>query len=420
MGFEEFYDVCVEVMYCKDYGFKMMGCFVEQCEEGKYKVFVWEIEEFVDLVVFIIVCLFYEKFYEFDGLLKFIMFGMQQGYMLVDKIEQYLGDIINVINYFQKFFDLLIWVKELNVIFIVLGYGQVGEGFIYILDGIVQVVVQGCVMGGVCEVFLVYEVVYEWWGYQFLWVSYCDQWFSEGFVEYLLMMFVEVLFENGVKIFEQMFKVYYDEMNGLIGLVFGVFVRFGFVLFNNVGCKCMGLIGYGSCVGMYELLVVYQLMVYIKGVFVVYMLCCILCVVMKSDEIFINVLCDFVCVYQGGLVLIIDLQVILIKYVNLDWMWFFDQWVYGMVILIFKVKDLVEKVGDVWVFKFDVEMIDVLDGFKMLVLVCVEFGGNKSGELFIMVDQVKKIYELKLLVKLKKIEFNLGYVILVKMKQRVW
>lgn len=416
MGFEEPHDVRVEATHRKDYGFKTMGRLIEQREEGKNKVSVWETEEPVDSAAFTIARSPYEKSYDFDGLPRLIMFGTQQGYMSADKIEQYSGDIINAINYFQNLFDSPIRAKELNVTFIASGHGQAGEGLIHISDGIAQAAAQGRAVGGAREAFLAHEVAHEWWGHQLSWASYRDQWLSEGFAEYSSMMFVEASLENGAKTFEQILKAYHDEMNGSIGSAFGAFARPGLALLNNAGRKRMGPIGHGSRAGTAESPAAYTSMAYTKGALVVHMLRRILRAVTKSDDTFINVLRDFVRVHQGGSVSTADLQAILTKHANSDWTWFFDQWIYGTAIPTFKVKDSVEKVGDAWVLKLDVEMTDVPDGFKTPVPVRAEFGGNKSGELLIMVDQAKKTYELKLPAKPKKVEFNSGYAILAKMK----
>ena len=417
MGFEEAHDVRVEATHRKDYGFKTMGRLVEQREEGKNTVSIWETDEPVDSAAFTIARSPYEKVYEFEGLPRLIMFGTQQGYMSADKIEQFSGDIINAVNYFQMLFDSPIRSEELNVTFIASGHGQAGEGLIHISDSIAQSAQAGRAVGGTREAFLAHEVAHEWWGHQLSWASYRDQWLSEGFAEYSSMMFVEASLDDGPKIFRQILQAYTDEMNGSIGSAFGAFARPGLALLNQADRKRMGPIGHGRRAGTEESPAAYTSMAYTKGAMVVHMLRSILHAVTKSDEAFIKVLRDFVAEHQGGSVSTADLQAIVTKHAPSDWTWFFDQWVYGTAIPSFKVKDSVEQSGDGWVLSLDVEMTDVPDGFKTPVPVRADFGGGKEGVLLVMVDQAKKTYKLNLPSKPKKIEFNPDFAILSKMKR---
>ena len=232
------------------------------------------------------------------------------------------------------------------------------------------------------------------------------------------MMFVQASLEDGPRLFRDALKAYNDELIGSMSSAFGAFSRPGLAIMNKAAMRRIGPIGHGYRAGTVEAPAAYQSMAYSKGALVLHMLRTILNAMTGGEDAFTGVLRDFVARHRGGSASTADFERVLSERVPADWSWFFDQWVYGTHIPTYDWSYSVERAsGGKWTLELEVEQTDVPPGFRSPIPVRADFGGGRSGQLMVIMDQPRKTFSLTLPAKPKKVILNPDFGILAKMRR---
>lgn len=259
----EVYMVEFDFCYCDCWGVIIMGCCVlSEWQDDGICIICYEVDGVSVMIGFFFVEMLkiFEQQMVFGKLVK--VFGMMCGFMIKKCFDMLSKDVVEILDYFEEFFGGLIVIDEFIVGFVENGV-QVFFGYVQFWNG---VMIDGGVIGlndyGFKEYFVVYEFVYFWWGYQVGWVSDCDYWFVEVFVEYIVFFFVESEVECGDCVVECLLCVYINLVIGLIKFCYDSFVSWGFVLGVMMGCDWLVLFVYGVCVCILEMLGGVYLIVY--------------------------------------------------------------------------------------------------------------------------------------------------------------
>ena len=114
-----------------------------------------------------------------------------------------------------------------------------------------------------------------------------------------------------------------------------------------------------------------------------------------SDDKFIAMLKDFIQTYSGKEPSTEDFKRVVDKHLGENMDWFFREWVYGIEIPTYTVSKDIEQTEDgKFIINLKVRQENVSDGFKMVVPVVMNFGGDKYAIVKVLID--KPYTELKL------------------------
>jgi aminopeptidase N len=160
----------------------------------------------------------------------------------------------------------------------------------------------------------------------------------------------------------------------------------------------------------------YRRLVYPKGGYVLHMLRAIMYDGKTHDQLFIDMMHDFVKTYCHQNASTEDFKAIVEKHMtpmmNLDgngrMNWFFNQWVYGTEIPSYRLDySLSEEDGKVWL-RGTVAQSDVSPGFKMIVPLYVDFEGRpvQLGQVRIAGNSSTKDFRLPLPKRPKRVLLN--------------
>jgi hypothetical protein len=246
-----------------------------------------------------------------------------------------------------------------------------------------------------------HEVAHQWWGHMVGWASFHDQWLSEGFADFSAGLFLRWSEKNPdkyLKYWERARKAILDKNE------FGMRP-------NDAGPLWMGLrLNTRKTEGAYRRLV------YPKGGYVLHMLRAIMYDGKTHDQLFIDMMHDFVKTYCHQNASTEDFKAIVEKHMtpmmNLDgngrMNWFFNQWVYGTEIPSYRLDySLSEEDGKVWL-RGTVAQSDVSPGFKMIVPLYVDFEGRpvQLGQVRIAGNSSTKEFRLPLPKRPKRVLLN--------------
>lgn len=330
------------------------------------------------------------------------------------KFHNVAADVANSVRFFEDLFDMPLDTEEILVASIVGGHGQSFYGFIHMAEGSFYLE-----RPGASELFRAHEVAHQWWGHRVGWKTYRDQWLSEAFAEYSAMMYVQATMEDGEHWFEQILDTYTSEQNGSIANVLSKFARPGLAPLNPNHRAKMGPIGLGYRASASVAPGAYVVQTYQKGSLVLHMLRVMLRNLTKSDDLFVQVLSEFLHEYDGRAASTEDFVETLTRVAPGDWQWFFDQWIYGTAIPTYAWDWDVrrDRGGDSpYVLELTVRQEDVPAGFRMPVPVRIDFGRQGEGQAVVLVHQNRETFELPLPAKPKDVELNPGHAVLAKME----
>ncbi len=239
--------------------------------------------------------------------------------------------------------------------------------------------------------------------------SYRDAWLGEAFAEYSGMMFVEATVKNGPQLLQEIVRAYNDEQNGSIKSGFSKFTRMAVNKANFHHGDRTGPIGHGWRADTGEVPTAYGSQVYGKGPLVLHMLRGLLRDQTGSDQVFLDVLRDFLHTYQGKAPSTGDFEAVLARHAPGDWSWFFDEWVNGMGIPAYRWSyDLAGSpgAGGKYVATLKVQQTEVPAGFRMSVPVAIEYADGHTERRRVMVDRSEQSFPLELAAKPKSLTFN--------------
>ncbi len=164
------------------------------------------------------------------------------------------------------------------------------------------------------EGFCSHEVAHQWWGISLDMKSYRDRWLSEGFAEYVSLMYTQMVLKDNEKFFKFLGKSRTEIMN-----LRKSFLGSGFE---------QGPISLGHRISSSKTSGDYSLLIYQKGAWVLHMLrnICIDLNTLKED-VFLNIMKEFYNKYKGSYASTLDFQRVVELNTGMDYSWFFDQWV---------------------------------------------------------------------------------------------
>lgn len=284
------------------------------------------------------------------------------------------ADVVNSLNFFQSVFGKCPFSK-ISVTEIPASYGQGFPGLLHLSWISFQNEVKGST-----EFFRAHEVSHQWWGHLVGWKTYHDMWLCEGLAEYSGAWFTQVSLKNNKSFFE-IIENWRKNISGKGEL-------------ESKGTKA-GPLWLGSSLSSSKSLD-YQTLVYQKGAYIFHMLRNMMMdFKTMSDDKFIAMMKDFIQTYSGKEPSTEDFKRVVDKHFGENMDWFFREWVYGVEIPTYTVSSDIEQTEDgKYMINLKVKQENVSDGFKMVVPVVMNFGGDKYAIVKVLID--KPYTELKL------------------------
>ena len=395
---------------------RALGVPVEEVISDGHRISVWEPEHPVRMATFTMVNRFHEKRLEGPEGSEVVGFGSVDGFLSPRRIGTVTGQILEILVFFQDLFEQRLASPELQVTLIPANHGQAFGGFLHLGDAST---VRS--RSGVRERFLAHETAHQWWGNMVGWSSYRDQWLSESFAEYSAMLYIEMALDRGPELFQEMLRVYFDELNGSLKTMYSGFTRPGLPRLNREGADRIGPIGHGYRCATGDVPTAYRSQAYRKGALVLHMLRVLLRDSTGSDEAFIATLRKFLDSHQGTVAGTEDFQEALARTVPGDWSWFFDQWIRRSEIPTYSWEhEVVPAAGGEGGYRvlLRVHQEGVPEGFRMPIPIRVELAGGAVERRSILVDEPEELFELTISGRPTKVVFNPDNAVLAKVKGR--
>jgi len=209
-----------------------------------------------------------------------------------------------------------------------------------------------------CETLAAHEIAHQWWGHTVIVDSYRDEWLSEGFATYSAALYIQAT--AGSKCFK-------DYMGSLQERILKKVEK-------GRRATQLGPICLGARLNSIDDDHLY-LLIYTKGSFVLHMLRMMLFdYSRKTDDRFISMMKEYVSASSGRSTGTEDFKRIVDKHFGEDMNWFFDQWVYGTEVPIYKSSHTVTRTDEgKYVLSITVEQQGVSPSFKMPVPVLISF-----------------------------------------------
>lgn len=232
--------------------------------------------------------------------------------------------------------------------------------------------------------FRAHEVAHQWWGASGVdFLTYHDQWLSEGFADYSSLMYLQAV-AGDKELFAKTLRQW----------------RSRIMDYPNAGPIWMG----------YRLSNGYNTIVYEKGAWVLHMIRNMMLDLktMKEDR-FMAMMQEFYATYRGREASTMDFQAIVEKHMDsTDMSWFFDQWVYGTAIPTYTFDYSIREGSDEkYIATVKVEQKDVPPSFQMYVPIKIDYGKKGVARLRVLISGSGGEFELPPLpYKPKEIVFN--------------
>ncbi len=284
------------------------------------------------------------------------------------KGEDVGADIVSSLQFFTKIFGPLN-LKQLFVTEIPLPHGEAFPGLLH-LD---WSTFQSTGYWGYDEVFRAHEVAHQWWGIGVDFLTYHDQWLSEGFAEYSGLWYMQTILKDNDKYFK-MLDQWKDDILNSRNYLFGKGLDAGpiYLGYRNSTTDTEGD---------------YSRVVYEKGAWVLQMLRLMMIDLgsMKEDR-FEAVLKDFYLRYNGTKASTSDFQKVVERYMGKDMSWFFNEWIYGSKIPGYTFAYTTQQGADgKFHVKCRVRSANVPDDFITMPVLKILFPGNKLARVRVTV-----------------------------------
>jgi hypothetical protein len=240
------------------------------------------------------------------------------------------------------------------------------------------------------EVFRAHEVAHQWWGIGVDFVSYHDQWLSEGFSNFSGLWYLQTVRKDNDK--------YFDILRRWRG---SILLREG-----EPGPISLGHRVFASKDDDQD---DYETVVYEKGAWVVHMLrILMLDLETMSEDRFTGMMKDFYLKYRGRRASTEDFQRVVERHTGAEMGWFFDQWVHSTAIPTYKVAHRTEPAPDgQFKVRLQVRQEGVPDDFQMFVPVTLDLGKGRIARVRVKVKGPRSEIELPLMpAEPKKVKFN--------------
>ena len=391
---------------------------VEGEEEGDTRRWHYRVERPARMVTFSFAETFHEETVEQEGVPGVTAFANYGGRKARAKAHNVAADVSNSVNFFQQIFRQPLPTDHLYATAIFGGHGQSFDGFLHLAEGTFLLESKGP-----SELFRAHEAAHQWWGHTVAPATYRDYWLSEALAEYSAILFLQVaLGEDGQDAYDEIIEVYSGMVKGRLEKA-SRYVRFGAFQDNDKFRARIGPTGIGYRASTSETPGGYTTQVYVKGAVVMHMLRTCLRSLTKSDEVFFEILQDFLATHGGGAATTADFVAMVEKHAPGEWGWFFDQWIHGTAIPTYRWSHEVTQQGGKTILRLDIEQEGVPEGFRMPVPVQLAFGKSRGGkdqvaEIVVMVDQPRKQVEFELPKAPRKVRLNGNYGVLADVKKK--
>lgn len=207
-----------------------------------------------------------------------------------------------------------------------------------------------------------HEIAHQWWGNTLIRGSYHDEWLMEGFATYSAALYLQVT--EGTDRFKDYMKIQRRQVLAKAE--------------KGGSYSDLGPIWLGQRLNSLDFPVGRRL-IYAKGAYVLHMLrMMLLDYDTKRDERFIAMMKDFVRMYSGEVVTTNDFKNTTEKHFGMDMEWFFDQWVYGIDIPIYRFDYDVEEANGDYLLTIYAQQSGVDPSFEMPVPFVVNFKDGHS------------------------------------------
>ena len=234
-------------------------------------------------------------------------------------------------------------------------------------------------------------------------------------------MFVEATVKNGEKHFKEMLK---GSTQMLLGSLKGQFSKYGrpwSLRLDMSERRRMGPICVGYRAATAEIPAGYFVQTYTKGALVLHSLRSILSAMGPGDELFVEVLREFIREFRGKDVTTQDFIDTVNRVVPGDWTWFFDQWLCGTTIPTYlwdvRMPRAANEEGQ-WVVALEVTQEDVPPDYAMVVPVQIEFGKDQQAIYLARVSKPQETFSIPVPAIPSKVVFNPDYAILARVKRK--
>lgn len=390
---------------------RAMGRLDNQKDDIKSKTSTWIVDKPTKMVTFSTAERFVEVPLEVKGVPKVVSFGWASGLDVGARVRNSGADVVNSMQFFQNMLDSPIGGDTFYVTSITGYHGQAFDGFLHLAESSYSE------HPGASELFRAHETAHEWFGHRVGWKTYRDQWLSEAFAEYAAMFFVKSTMKDGPKYFNEMLQVYEYIVKGDMRGMFSKFNRPWLIETSASKRARLGPIGHGYRAGTFEIPAGYMMQTYYKGPLVIHMLRQILLLRTRSDDLFIKILRDYVHEFSGKEASTADFQKIVERNAPADWSWFFNDWIYRAEIPTVRWNYRVEPNGDKFNLTVNVKRSDVPQDFVFMVPVTVEFEGNKTGSVMMVIKNDEETMTKELPMRPKNVVFAPDHSLLANIKK---
>ena len=285
------------------------------------------------------------------------------GILSINDASEYIAqDVSNSVILFDNIFGSLD-LKSLNVTEIPYLHGEAFPGLVHLSW---STVVQSN-FEGEDEVFRAHEAAHQWWGIGVDFETYHDQWLSEGLAEYSGLWYLQTA-KNDNALFFAMLNEWKDQIINVRQYLFGSGQEAGPVW---LGYRTSSSSTTGD----------YSLIIYKKGAWIIHMLrAMLLDLSTMNEDKMKNLMHDYYETYKNKSASTADFKKIVEKHFGENMSWFFNQYVYGTDIPLYKVAYKTRKTDDGKTeLSLRIRQEQVPDDFKMYVPVKLILEGEKVG-----------------------------------------
>jgi hypothetical protein len=412
-GFEYRHTGRLELTVHKKNELRSMGRMESRREDQKTETSVWIVERPAKMITFSTATHFQEVKLDVPGIPTIHSFGPIFQFGNTNKVRNVGADVANSMQFFQNILGDKLPGGDFYVTNIAAGHGQAFDGFLHMSEETFT-----AEHPGASELFRAHEVAHEWFGHRVGWRSYRDQWLSEALAEYAAMLFVQSTVKGGKGYFEEILRSYDGIVKGNFAGGFSKFNRPWLIEFSSADRNRMGPIGHGWRATTNEVPAAYFIQTYQKAPLVVHMLRMLLFYRTQNEELFAKVLREYVQEYNGKAASTADFQRILERNVGGDWGWFFDSWIHSGEIPTYRWKsEITQGEGGVYNVTVHVDRRGVADDFKTIIPIRVDFGGGKTGFMYMINTKPQQSMTQKVATRPKDVTFAPDFSLLANIRR---
>lgn len=305
------------------------------------------------------------------------------GYRQKNMKETVGGDVAKSLRFFQHVYGVLP-AKQFFATEIPYFHGEAFPGLLHLSWATFHQTDQE----GLDEVFRAHEVAHQWWGIGVDFMSYHDQWLSEGFADFSGLWYLQTVRKDNAR-------------------YFGVLRRWRDRILENSEERAPIWLGYRTASSKDT--TGYDVVIYKKGAWVMHMLrIMMLDLKNMNEDRFTETMRDFYRTYEGKRASTEDFRRVAEQHLGADLGWFFDQWVYGTAIPTYRVAYRSEPAdGGQYRVKLQVRQENVPDDFQMYVPVTLDLGQDRVARVRVKVRGPSSEIELPLMpAEPKAVRFN--------------